>query len=82
MHGTLSDVSTLEVTPYAPAPHVMFFQATLVPETTEISGGSPGIEASLDRMVIWGLLVTNGVTFEGAGVFPSNHQYELSATVN
>jgi hypothetical protein len=60
----------------------MFFEAVFIPETTVIQGASPGIEASLETLVVRGLLVTNGIDFDRAVAYPSNHQYKLNATVN
>ncbi len=76
IEGVLSGASTLKLVPYDPVPRVMFFQATFVPETTNVHGGAPGIEATLDRIVVWGLLITNGTDFNGARALPGKHQYE------
>ena len=79
IQGDAGAGSTLRVVPYAPAPRVLFYELTLVPASTWVIPPQSA-RFQLDEIKTWGILVTDGQSFQGAFGFGQNHQYLGSAT--
>lgn len=78
IEGQIGDQSVVRLVPYPPAPRVFFYELTLVPSSTSVVP-QQSVDFSLDAIKTWGILVTNGQTFDGAFGYGQNHQYEGSA---
>ena len=81
LFGTSVD-SHLSLVPYAPAPRVLFFELVIEPNFTSVEGVPPGTSVTFERVTVWGILITNGVDFEGVWGFPQSHRYDLQVSVS
>lgn len=79
IRAEISDQSVLRVVPYALAPRVLFYELTLLPTSTTVSPAS-SVQLDLVEIKTWGLLITNGQTFQGALGFGQNQQYRGTAS--
>lgn len=77
IEGTIGDESAVKLVPYPRAPRVFFYELTLVPTTTTVTPPQSAA-LSLDAIRTWGIIVTDGRSFQGGFGWGQNHQYAAS----
>jgi hypothetical protein len=78
IEGDVSAQSHVTIVPYAPAPRVLFYELTLIPASTTVTPSS-GVQFSMDEIKAWGILITDGVSFNGGWGIGQSQQYAGSA---